>query len=534
MVIEDNEIMNLGITGLYDIAQSLEEGGIYIINTSDFSTSLNLAITALVENQQEQVCSLWLDSCISYDDIKGGTNSDLLSQLNKVKLFQLNEDNEDLKEFAHDLWRNFHKNKSKLSVLLLDEARIIGDDVKLKRSNIRAINSFAKESRTVVLTFIYGVNNQKTQARIINLSKYLSGVTSVLLNGKSYCATTHFWNNKNSVVYTGSYYFDVMADGIYFRKNGAEEISARDERDFYIINQSYIPNSSICNNINVFKSNKELYEESFEKVSSGVCIFTITDRLEISVLAEYIYNLRRKRGNAVVILVYECIPGIRAVSEKLLLASGANFIFNSGATHSYMNAVIECFIGTTFNRPIKNSFTEIVKEYNLFENFLAGFMVFDSFYDNVIKQLTTYGADVSNCLIVLNCSIEIDVQLAIEQFVPIRSGDICTICGNKIVIFFPYCSENDLSTALSHTFRVAPKRLFRSYLPFFDSLQIKKVIREMRNDSNTKLLSEENEIGIRKLVERTQARLDYKKGISVEKLCCNEEIKTEKVNLLEL
>ncbi len=303
--------------------------------------------------------------------------------------------------------------------------------------------------------------------------------------GSFYRYSIMFWGDQNTRLTSVDCMLELQKDG--FSSAGAPDLYAEwmdDTRDCYITGREFVPDSFFYTRTERFGTNRELTDRVKSRGSGATCILELRNRTEILELSEFLHDLREKRGNRLLLIVWERIPGIRNSSERFLMSSGASFIFPADTRPIYMNVMLETlrlhpWVGNV------TRYRELVAEYSELSDISSGYKTPQEFTRLVTMILHSSGdtrqLQNSSVLICLVCRRGITPKIAASLFHPLRSGDICTTSANGLLVFLSSCSLHEIDTTLDRVFSEPVDKIFRRSHQEPSPLKIMQILRELND-----------------------------------------------------
>lgn|SRR5574344_1854919 len=485
--------MQLGIHNLEDQAQLLEHGNTYWLNVPNRNQAISIAVNSLHVNNTHK-CSLILNNINALDIKNLGISPITLSDIS-AKVYETTYYPYFFKKLISDLERASIAKDSDIAIVVLSSELVLNTDYNELKYVLNDLNHYLIKRNLALLFISYTVENINCSARIAQLSSYLTGISSLTLQDNDSTKGHYqvsFWRTSNGTIASGDNAVCITNKGCSVISNEHVDITnANDINDFYLVGSNFNPDSRSYLNIYRYPNNIELFNAALSNCTQASCMFKINDRAEIDELGKYVYHLRKQRGNSLVILVWEQLPGIRASSERFLLTCGANFIFESTATSTYINAMLSCFKGYFFNRNTSISFDSLLTRYHEANQQKLGFLAPNDFAKNVAQQLSSIDLDIigHGVLVVLTIKKILQTEMVTEQFIPVRIGDVCTILNHSLVVFLPSCNENELTTALKRVFSTELNKLFDNYFLFSQDHEILAEVEKLNHEEMIRPMS---------------------------------------------
>src|SRR5574344_838694 len=516
--------MQLGINNLENQAQLLEHGYLYWLNMQDRKHAISFAIHTLHANN-ECANALILNS-ITADEIKNSKVSANVLRDVQAEVYETTNYPYFFKKLISDCERAHFSQKKDLIVVLLSCELVLNTDFNELKLVLNDLNSYLAKRKLTMVFISHNTEKINCSARLASLASSLTGLSSLAINDDAeYIGHYHmsFWRCSHGTIASGDNIITYDSNGYKIIGNEYVDITNADDlNEFHVVGTVFNPDNRSYPNIYRYHDNSELFSEAIKGFTLASCMFAINDRAEIDDLGRYIYELRKQRGNAVVILVCERLSGIRAGSERFLLSCGANFIFEASASSTYINAMLTCFKGYTFNRAISMDFEALLTRYHDLNQQKLGLLTPADFAQNTAAQLSNMDLDIigHGLLIVFKIKYTLPSEIVAEQFIPVRSGDICTLINRNLAVFLPSCNEEELETALSRVFATDITKLFESYYCYSQDHEILNEVEKLNHESELKPISKEQ---VRSITELQTNMQNMRRGTTSKIIISNKE-----------
>ena len=507
--------MNLGINKLVAQLQTLNDANVYYVSTPTKKVAIDFTLNVLIKNSQKDLLKFLALDGINQEDIK--THFHNPKDLYKVKTHvyeNLYKDNF-LYTLASDLRFMYVNRAHSLIVATFNDNKFFTLSQKKRHQCFLNLHQYAKDFNLSILLISYGLNQKEITSSILKEMSFLSGIAMLDVLPHQYALNTILWREQNGAISQGENSLDLNDNGFTIVDNSIKQSSFIDDNECYLTKGKFILDEQLFENIYRFDTNDELLEFAKNRVNAAFICFSIEDRSQIDDVCRAIYTMRTTRGNDLKIVVFEQIAGIRSKSEHFLLTCGANFIFESSAKSSYINAMIPILKTLRFNRTISRSFDNLLNEYHLLDREANGFLALDLFIQKVRffckNNLETQKSD--GCLAILTCQESFSVQMCASQFTPKRGGDYCTIFKNNVILYLPSCRNGEISISLEHTFNVTPTTLFKNCQAFYKQQDILDKINDLSKFKYTQELDTSSMVNLLQLALNKKRALEKIKNL---------------------
>lgn len=476
--------MDLGIRRLVEQYQELASGSIYFLTCQSKRAAINVALNCLCHNSfgKDSFRYLVLDD-VNQSEINETTLPKELVEKIRAHVLVSSHQSKILATLVDDIIYLDAAVKGALYLVILRDDYILRYSTQELELIFNSIADFAKRHEVELLFVSYGVNQDSLTKVLLKHGHTLNGLCSFQEKPNGIDLNTLFWKDSTGAITQGIHPINLTSKGYELVIANQNDLLSADQNTCYLVKDSFTPNSTVFSTVFTYDLNSQVYQLSMESANSATVCFTLNRRDEIDALAEYIYKLRTTRGKNLKIMVIEKIPGIRAQSEQFLVSCGANFIFESGAKSSYINAVMPTLKTLQYQKIITASFKSLLESYHLIDSEGKGFLAPINFVDKVrfflSKNLNS--GNLEGALVILTCHKHLNPQMCMTQFKPKRGGDYCTMVQDKIVVFLPSCREGEVTVSLEHTFNTNPVKLFSSCHALFTYQEILDTVNSLLN-----------------------------------------------------
>lgn len=474
--------MNLGILKLLEQLNSLSTGGVYLITTPDQHTAINCALSCLRHNDETELLKfLALEGVTSEDLVREACSKEILSEI-RAHVYSSRGRRNFLSTLVDD-YRFCSKNQGKaLLVAVFGDETLSAVGERFYERLLRDLNRSARAAHLCVLLICYGPRQSVVNSRAMLSSELFHGIGAFELNLGRIIYHVRAWRQQDGSISHGMVQLKLSSQGYVMSSEEHVEHVAGDQDDCYVTAGSFTPDQSAFRQIFTFASNQQLFLQASTQVTLATLCLSVTRRDEIIELARIIYDLRIARGDGVKIFVVEKIQGMRGNSAQLLLACGADFIFEASAHNSYINAMLPVLRLNRSSHILSQTFDEMIYGYRLNDQEDNGFLRPEIFFGKIEQLLErSENFDQGSTLVSLTPNQAFSAESCISQFKPKRGGDYCTYVNGRILVYLPTCQAGELTTGLRHTFNVEPTELFASSTAFYTRAEILEVIGRLRS-----------------------------------------------------
>ena len=492
--------MDLGINNLISQLQEFQQNGFYLLTTSGKQIAVNLALNCLYHNSKEDVRNL------------------LVSLMeNPFHVYEYNENTLEVTKIVKDLLLQKVNDEKSLVVLLLQDSLLTKLSKRQLQHTLLSLEEFATEYSLSVVLITHGLFENDLVKRLLSESNHYSGLVSFTDRPNGILMNTLFWREADGHFIQSNNQIKIDENGIEVVVPDTNLIASIDENTCYITDNTFTPDSAVYSNVKRFNSNQELFADAIENATAASVFLTVTSR-----------------GSNLKIIVIEKVRGIRANSEQFLITCGANFIFETDAKGTYINAMLPTLKTLVFQKNISKSFNEIKDNYHLIDNEGKGFLMPQDFILKV-KNLISHNLEGSNLrgtLAKLTVKDGLTEKMCVSQFKPKRGGDYCTVMQGFIILYLPSCREGELAITLEHTFNTPPTTLFKTCSAVYT---YQEIVSEIKDLGSTEFDSfEDVNIMHEIIIKQRQEELMKKKAKSIYDLADTSLVTAVPVSMNEL
>lgn len=258
-----------------------------------------------------------------------------------------------------------------------------------------------------------------------------------------------------------------------------ENMTADDVDVIWCAHAAMVAEQPALPTLTILPNNEAVYEKG-QTASAATLIFSIDTPSDAKRVARWVYTLRETRGTNLKMSVVIASPRIRAFVMNILLASGANLVFEPTATPGYIRTMLSVLANERFTRAIPERFDVIDAHFEAMA--LRGRLEPEVFFQTIESNIaeaadkqTTHGA-----LLLLTPNRAMTTEEAADAFHPGRSGDIGCVADNHVVVYLMGCTPQHLTLALKHAFTVPVDQLFMSYIDLYDDHDVLDTLAQLR------------------------------------------------------
>ncbi len=485
--------MQLGIIQLQTQIQQLAPGCLSVIETDTRETALLLALYAI--GKSRGITSLLISdeplpktNPLTPECSRGFQNAEFFTVRSLRRLFS---------DLPRDLRKCLGFKSGVLIICLFRGRLVLEDNISDLTKQLADIRACLRESGNTLLLLPWG-QEPGVDDRLVAVSPALTGLA--LLSGipagdhpksgaprdLTYRYEIQFWTDGSSRTDTMICLLKLTGDGFCsIRSDGVPLDIFADAAKCYIAGHDFVADSGFYTRTEYFPDNKSLVDAVKEKITGATCILELRSRAEIEELAEELHLLRATRGASPVLVVWEKLPGIRNSSERLLLASGASFIFPHDARPIYMNVMLERIRNYPWQGNVPR-YQEILREYREFAALGSGYQETGRFISIITESVGGNSSILwlkrSPALVILSCRNGITPGIAASLFHPSRHGDICSVWENRILVFLSSCSYEEIPATLNRIFTEPADKIFTAMSVISNRRKILKFLRDLSQD----------------------------------------------------
>ncbi len=222
-----------------------------------------------------------------------------------------------------------------------------------------------------------------------------------------------------------------------------------------------------------------------EQAGHVACTFILHfDRdTSLTKLTEIVFNLRKRFGLRIRIVVRQINAYLRYNQARLLLLAGANLVIPPLMGFSQVRGFLDALEGQVYSRPLLDNLKDLQVLAEPVPH--RGYVTPKQFVEGVSKVLKQHEVlVVDNALVQLLVFPGLTFQNILQSLSLSRSGDLCTRHNEYVYLFFAGCREADVSTALEHAFRAPIGDLFEGEVRYLSTQSIEEVLDNLDTDGN--------------------------------------------------
>lgn len=345
---------------------------------------------------------------------------------------------------------------------------------------------FAQKHELTCFFFSYGSDSEKILQKVMRYQLFFMGLTS-LTNIKTHeTFNLKFWRTYQSC-------FGGLLATLRITEDGTYELIKESEHGMI---STAVDHGKVYSNAPKLKKFAELYENfhflddqkaMLQKASASTAatfIFNFEKVENGKELAEQIYNLRKSRGAELKLYVAFGKAGLRGEKGELFLSSGANLVFPFALHPQDIWQVIEATYESRYTHTLAPSF-QSVKEH--FSHITARGIFGLKDFKNFLNE--EYSSGVNNqfskgVLVCLEPIKDLTPAEALGSFHPKRTGDIGTVFGKHVLIYFSACQLPALERSFANAFGLPPDRIFSNYQTFSNAIEIRSFLSSLEASEN--------------------------------------------------
>ncbi len=227
----------------------------------------------------------------------------------------------------------------------------------------------------------------------------------------------------------------------------------------------------------MLESNADFLQESADHTDS-VFILHYDRQTDLLDLTTIVYQLRRRFGLHVRIVVREINTQLRYGQVHVLLTAGANMVIPSLLSFSHLRGMLEGLMGHIFSRPLVDKLENVLLL--LQPTRYLGLVSIPQFVEAVTKTLELHQLmPVQDVLVVLPIAKGLPFSQVAQALTLTREGDLCTHAGGWLYLFFSACHEENITLALERAFQVSYMELFDGETRYSSKAAIKHQINDL-------------------------------------------------------
>jgi hypothetical protein len=451
--------MRLGISGLEDQAQALDPSRAYLVACSSEQDAVNIALGALHASAGGAVPERLFLYGVEGADLRGMCAVPNLVAKSRARVCASRTEDLAPAVLSAEILRSRRTPPICVCLSLRGGAFLHLDDPARAREILEEAKELAATLKSAILLVVKASGALLPVMR--EAASTLAGFAQLgRHDGRASLLVDH-WEGASGGCAQLEIAIECGASGFAVQggRAGAPQ-GAPDAQSFYICGDSFTPDQAWYSDIRRFKSEQECFDAALGGATAATVVLQLHERSEADSVARMAYELRQRRGSALSIIVWERTGGLRADTEKFIVACGASFVFESGAAATYVSAMLPCFRLKACPVP-RESFEAIRRRYHQADAVAPGVKTSLEFIDEAEGMLSKLDAALIPCtLAVLLPKRGMPASLAARNFLPRRGGDICAAFSDSLWIFLPSCRPTEAPVALRHAFSAPLDSMF--------------------------------------------------------------------------
>lgn len=472
--------MRLGISGLEDQSRELCPSKVYVVACDNISEAVNLALCTLAANDSEVAFEkLFLYGLKATELKRMCVNPDQISK-SRARILRSYDKSLLPANFCSELLRDGADPNKTLAVCIASDARTFFtlDDKKRSDLYIKRLISGIKVLRAATLLIVRAERDDR-QA-LLNTLPDPAGLAFLGREDDKLTLDIEFWEAHESRTNGVKAALELTNRGFVTSKPAENSANGRpDAQTFYISGNSFTPDKTYFTRILRFNTEREVYNAALAQATAATVILQLRERKDYAELSRMIYDLRVRRGGALVIVVWERVRGIRGDTEKLFASCGGSFVFEAQAANTYVSAMLSSLRSQNFKIP-SESYESLLSRFSLADSVQPGVKDPMTFVKEASFLLTNLdNTHIESSFVTLMVKRGMSASLCARNFASRRGGDICSFSGDRLWVFLPSCKTSEVEVALKHVFRAPLDSMFSDISVSSDVVRSSEYLKEL-------------------------------------------------------
>lgn len=397
-----------------------------------------------------------------------------------IPFFTLPAERNAITQLPEDLMRTLRP-RNRLIIFLLPAASWqLFSEVQLQRW-LSSTASWLQQQNCTLLLLSQGAGSSQLHHRLQPLHRQINGLASLQWQQDQANYHVAWWSNEQGVSAGAQLILTADAQG-WRVKEQLEPFQPQSGSDdyLYLAEKSVLEGAPpLSENWQLYETNDALFQAAYNS-QAATLIFSLYSSEQTEQLARNIHSLRRRRGNAIKLVVREMAPGLRYSDERLLMACGVGLIVPNNAPLSRFLTMLEGIQGLLFSRHVPEDISGLLDAMQPLQ--LKGYIPPTRFCQAVLALMDNHllPEEGKGVLVALRPVPGLRATQALTLCNIRRYGDLVTVAEKRLYLFLSACRINDLEIALTSIFRLPVNEAFSNRLVWFQERQIAAEIRQLQ------------------------------------------------------
>lgn len=325
---------------------------------------------------------------------------------------------------------------------------------------LQTLSRWAEDLGLALLVIGSGTHSTQQRQWLNRANNWLSGCGHLSRQGELVEYDLAYWRNELGVTSGMRLMLLLRADRLALHTERGTLSSASFADDDVVLAMRAVLAHTIAPSATwkLFPDRPRLMAAALQAVKATV-VFSITESDQAEGLARDIYQLRSERGAQLKIVVREVANCLRNLDDRLFLSAGANMVMPFACHVSRFIGLLQMVQGQVYPHMIRPEIESLLAASQ--PQRLKGYLPAEGFIqllqDEMRRSLTS---ETRGLMMILTPALSLSMTDALAQCEMRRQGDVLTVIGHHIYVFFFACRPNDAERALQNAFYLPVSTLF--------------------------------------------------------------------------
>ncbi|MCU4677039.1 cellulose biosynthesis protein BcsE [Catenovulum sp. 2E275] len=343
-----------------------------------------------------------------------------------------------------------------LTVLHLPANQLVNIDEVALVKLLEYLDLLAKKHQLALIILITGEQLSILNEKLTHFPKLISGLAKIEDLLDIYQLKVNFWHHCLGQFINQEFEINKSTSILQLVLPNNEPETSNINSTFYDEDEVWMVRNAVPDfnqmpaNYNALEDNQALFEQANQLIS-GTVVFVITKYISVINLAKQCFELRKKRGPWLKIVLQNLDGVVRHKDESIFYLAGVNLILYDYSHPSRFISRIMSIQGFKFTRTLPNTFNVISEKIEATKQF--GYRNAMDFFNQVIKASANADSlSVSGALVRLTLLPSTRAVHALKLIRLKRDGDLFSNFQDEILIYLGACRPSDVQTALENLF----------------------------------------------------------------------------------
>lgn len=391
---------------------------------------------------------------------------------NRVMVIVLHESS-----FEHGVSTSKSKNEKQFRLSDLEEKEDVQEWISEIDHELEDFIHFLQKEHITVLLAVYGNHPAELRKLLQAVQLDFMGFSEINFRDGMWTYHINFWRTPNGNY--NNYNVPLILKDHRFEVGKLDlsdlQVSVIDRGLVFTSSKELKQASGDVENFFLLPSNEALFQKALSLLAATV-VFTFSKDMDAVELGMNIFRLRKERGFDLKIFVIISSEGVRQETEAFLFACGAVVLQKQSSLQHAIQVITSTF-EIRFTRTIAATFEEIHKKFvGIQQKGIVEPQKFIELLEPVFQDVDAEYVG-KGALVEMRPRDGISVEDLMQCFHPKRRGDIGTIAGDRLWIFFSGCTPTGLEISFNHSFSFSVDQLANSYRAYFSAEDILSELR---------------------------------------------------------